>query len=70
MGLASGVRARLESWRAVSAWLGSQQKVAGRAISALETELAAEAARRRGSRLVTAGTGYRSRTACEARVEV
>ncbi|MFD3940048.1 DUF6233 domain-containing protein [Streptomyces sp. NPDC058611] len=38
--------ARLESWRAVRAWLGWQQKLADRAISQLEGELASEAARR------------------------
>ncbi|MFI5985155.1 DUF6233 domain-containing protein [Streptomyces sp. NPDC051555] len=46
MVLISGAAARLESWRAVAAWLGWQQKVAERAISALEAELAAEAAHR------------------------
>ncbi|MFI5987334.1 DUF6233 domain-containing protein [Streptomyces sp. NPDC051555] len=42
----SGLEARLESWRAVLAWLGWQQKLAERAITALEAELATEAARR------------------------
>ncbi|MGW6861399.1 DUF6233 domain-containing protein [Streptomyces xanthophaeus] len=40
----SGLEARLESWRAVRAWLGWQQKLAERAIGELEVELAAEAA--------------------------
>ncbi|MFE3556975.1 DUF6233 domain-containing protein [Streptomyces sp. NPDC059193] len=42
----SDLEARLESWRAVRAWLGWQQKLAERTISELEAELAAEAARR------------------------
>ncbi|MFD8952514.1 hypothetical protein ACFV0B_27090 [Streptomyces xanthophaeus] len=42
----SDLEARLESWRTVRAWLGLQQKLAERAISELEVELAAEAARR------------------------
>ncbi|MFJ7209900.1 DUF6233 domain-containing protein [Streptomyces sp. NPDC098789] len=41
-----GPRARLESWRAVLTWLDWQRTLAERAISALEAELAAEAARR------------------------
>ncbi|MGW6576352.1 hypothetical protein ACWGAN_29855 [Streptomyces sp. NPDC054945] len=42
----SELEARLESWRAVRAWLGWQQKLADRTINGLEAELAAEAARR------------------------
>ncbi|WP_331722647.1 DUF6233 domain-containing protein [Streptomyces sp. NBC_00122] len=42
----SELEARLESWRAVQAWLAWQQRQAGQAIRALEAELAAEAARR------------------------
>ncbi|MDX3535685.1 DUF6233 domain-containing protein [Streptomyces sp. MB09-01] len=45
----SDLEARLESWRAVPAWLGwagLEQKLADRAISELEAEMAAETARR------------------------